>query len=62
MDILKFLAFVGVILLGGWFKWGYFYKKPYTECSAGERQIRWASAVICGVCVVVCLVLIIMKS
>ena len=48
---MKYLALICVIALGGWIKLNTF-KKPFNECSTGERRIRLVGAVICGVCAV----------
>ena len=48
---MKYLALICVIALGGWIKLNSF-KKPFNECSDGEKRIRLVGAAICGACAV----------
>ena len=61
---LVFLAFICVIVLGGYLKWVYYYRrlKPYNECSDDEKRIRRVLAVICGVCAFVSIIIAVLRS
>ena len=61
MEIFKFLALIGVIALGGWLKLRYYCKKPYNECSSGEKQLRLVGAAICGACAVASIIAILLS-
>ena len=62
MKILKYLALICVIALGGWIKFGFYCSTPYNECSPGEKQVRLVGAVICGVCAIIAFISVILRK
>jgi hypothetical protein len=59
---LTFLLLLCVVMLGGYCKWGYYYKKHYNECTPDEKRIRRVGATICGICAAIAFIIIILWS